>query len=559
MLFSNRDLSNQFISTSYQDVVQRYATGSNTYLLDGIGYEILGIPSSSIGNLIVTQEQTITSSISASYSLSSSYSNNSDSSSYSLNSLYSVDSIYSTVSQYSSQSFTASYILGNEVDGNVNSASYALSASWAPGTVSSISASWASSSISASYAPNLYPQTYQSSASWASASVSSSYTLTASFLIGSSPSSPSSSWASQSISSSYSLSSSWTPYQISSSWSLTASYAPTVTNTFFVSGSNTASYYSCQAYSDISQSISADIFTPVNYNINNWDDFNFHNTSSNNSRFTVPYSGKYRVSATAYWADSVTPSDRYACFCINGNTTQKYGYSIALPTQTGLGIPITTTAILTLSSGDYVQFLVFSNDTTYTSIMNDAGNISGGTPVGLNRFTIEYIGVYGSTLTTSSYAVSASYSLNGGGSSLTTGSTYPITSSWALQSLSANTSSVSIASTTSDFSLLSQTSVSSSYALTTSFVSYAISTQTSSYQILSTDYTILMSGSSALSITLPSVSNVPIGKIYNIKNLSNYSLTITGSQYIDNNPFQIISSSYTSIEVQTDGIVWWII
>lgn len=57
MQFPQRDLTNQFISTSYQDVVQRFSTGSIDYLLDGYGFTILGVLTSSINSLIVTQDQ----------------------------------------------------------------------------------------------------------------------------------------------------------------------------------------------------------------------------------------------------------------------------------------------------------------------------------------------------------------------------------------------------------------------------------------------------------------------------------------------------------------------
>lgn len=57
MQFPNRDLTNQFVSTSYQDVIQRFSTGSIDYLLDGYGFTILGVLTSSINSLIVTQDQ----------------------------------------------------------------------------------------------------------------------------------------------------------------------------------------------------------------------------------------------------------------------------------------------------------------------------------------------------------------------------------------------------------------------------------------------------------------------------------------------------------------------
>lgn len=59
MRFVDRDLSNQFISRSYQDLVQQYlATGSLLYLLDGYGTVIFQFPSASFGGIILTQDQT---------------------------------------------------------------------------------------------------------------------------------------------------------------------------------------------------------------------------------------------------------------------------------------------------------------------------------------------------------------------------------------------------------------------------------------------------------------------------------------------------------------------
>jgi hypothetical protein len=198
--FPQRDLTNQFISTSYQDVVQRYAsTGSNTYLLDGLGYVIVGIPNTSVGNNVVTQDVPASSSVSSSYA---NVSNTSITSSYSFFSEFSDTSSVSVFSQISSQAYTASYILGNEVDGNVNSSSYALSASW---TNQPLSVSY---SLTSSYAAN-----------GSGASISSSYSLTSSFAssaswapVMSSDTSISSSWASSSVSSSYSLTSSNVPF-----------------------------------------------------------------------------------------------------------------------------------------------------------------------------------------------------------------------------------------------------------------------------------------------------------------------------------------------------------
>lgn len=86
MKFPNRDFTLQYISTSYQDVLQQYLPSNTLYILDGLGNVIFTLPSSSIGDSLVTVNMT-GSMISASYALTSSYSVNSDSSSYTLNSL----------------------------------------------------------------------------------------------------------------------------------------------------------------------------------------------------------------------------------------------------------------------------------------------------------------------------------------------------------------------------------------------------------------------------------------------------------------------------------------
>lgn len=76
MQFPFRDLTNQYISLSYQDVVQRYAQGTASYFLDGLGNVIAFVPTSSLGQQLVTADQLVFingSSSWASASLSSSY------------------------------------------------------------------------------------------------------------------------------------------------------------------------------------------------------------------------------------------------------------------------------------------------------------------------------------------------------------------------------------------------------------------------------------------------------------------------------------------------------
>lgn len=130
--FPSRDFTNQYISMSYQDVVQRYNTPPTEYLLDGLGYVILSIPSASLGNGVITTDQT------ASYSYQS------------ISSSYAVSSSISDVALVADVAFLA------------DTASIAALADFAT------SASWASQSLSASWAnPLVTGSTVPITASWA--------------------------------------------------------------------------------------------------------------------------------------------------------------------------------------------------------------------------------------------------------------------------------------------------------------------------------------------------------------------------------------------------------
>jgi len=74
MQFPSQDLTDKAISSSYSDVLQKYVIGENCFILDGLGTQLLSIPSSSIGNSVITSD--VTSSIScatSSMSMTSSY------------------------------------------------------------------------------------------------------------------------------------------------------------------------------------------------------------------------------------------------------------------------------------------------------------------------------------------------------------------------------------------------------------------------------------------------------------------------------------------------------
>lgn len=149
MTFSSRDLSLQYISSSYQDVIQRYTPpGTASYILDGLGNVIAYIPTASIGQALITADQVPSS---ASYALTSL------TASYALN-ISSLDTAsYALLSEFANTSSTA--LFSNLADSASNSvfsmfsdsASVAIYSDYAGSSSYTDSSSISKKSISASY------------------------------------------------------------------------------------------------------------------------------------------------------------------------------------------------------------------------------------------------------------------------------------------------------------------------------------------------------------------------------------------------------------------------
>ena len=75
MQFPSRDFTNQYISRSYQDVLQQYITGSGVYVLDGLGNLVFIVPDTGSSVLVSSQtsSMTVASSSVAVYTVSASY------------------------------------------------------------------------------------------------------------------------------------------------------------------------------------------------------------------------------------------------------------------------------------------------------------------------------------------------------------------------------------------------------------------------------------------------------------------------------------------------------
>lgn len=134
-----------------------------------------------------------------------------------------------------------------------------------------------------------------------------------------------------------------------------------------------------------------------------------------------------------------------------------------------------------------------------------------------------------------------------------------ISSSYSVSSSRSVTSSYSVSSS---YSISSSNSISSSYATTAGSVlsptTYAYNEISGSYLITSTDYTINCVSNSFI-VNLPTSVGIA-GKIYNIKNTSSGSITVSASlsETIDGSSNQTFNQ-WTTLTVQSTGANWIII
>ena len=306
MQFPARDLTNQYISSSYQDVTQNYYDSPSTtwYFLDGYGNVLFSLPSASYGNDVITIDQTAsyaqisnialiaevalladTASIAgfADFSLSSSWASSSISASWAPGSSGGGTTLY-TASTYQITSSWAQQAILSIAANFADYAQYAETASLAQLAIAANFADYAQYAETSSVTTSASFANFATSASWAPAAgliPGGTYPITASWAVntvngGGGGSSTSSSWASASLSSSYANTASYaftssyeTNIIISSSFSQTASYLngwtfDNITTTIPVTQSNvvisqrfTGSFTSVHCDYDVSSGSSA--------------------------------------------------------------------------------------------------------------------------------------------------------------------------------------------------------------------------------------------------------------------------------------------------------------
>lgn len=261
------------------------------------------------------------------------------------------------------------------------------------------------------------------------------------------------------------------------------------------------------------------------------------------------------------------------------------------------------TASLITGIATSASIAVIANSASFSTTSNTASFL----PIGTYQITSSWsnnsrTASYALNSLTSSYSYTASYALNGGGggTTLTTGSTYPITSSWsntasffvgassyvpyigAVSDVNLGNNAITASNTivvtgsaplnpldgklwwdTSDSSV-APVLVTSSYAVVAAAVNYKITTvNTNTILTSSIHYTVLVDATSNQKwISLPPTGS-NFGVIFNVKKTdasTNFvTLNSIDSASIDGQTSIDIVDRYSCITVQNSGSNWWII
>ena len=256
------------------------------------------------------------------------------------------------------------------------------------------------------------------------------------------------SWANNAISSSYSATAS---YVASASFYPTtiasASFASSSLSASYISGSGTGSFYG----------LFVGVHSGSLTGTSSWAAFSLQSNVSTASLFT----SQSNFAASASWASgSITASyvsgsgtgSFYGSFIgvHSGSLTGTASFAVSASWAPGAGTSLTTGStypvtaswsIFSIQSGISTSSLFasqsnFAISSSWASGSLSASYVSGS---GTGSFYGLFVGTHSGSLTgTASFAVSASWAPGGTGTGLSTGSTYPITASWANNSLSAS-------------------------------------------------------------------------------------------------------------------------
>ena len=133
----------------------------------------------------------------------------------------------------------------------------------------------------------------------------------------------------------------------------------------YVPTASSAAFIGASAYNAGTLTISSGTPTKLSFDTNNYDTSSIHSTSVNPTRFTAPQTGYYLLSAGANFTSA--PGFFDMSIYINGSQTST-PFLFKGGSSTSANTGPTAAAVFHLTSGDYVEFSVFtSNSNTLTA------------------------------------------------------------------------------------------------------------------------------------------------------------------------------------------------
>jgi hypothetical protein len=115
------------------------------------------------------------------------------------------------------------------------------------------------------------------------------------------------------------------------------------------------------------QSIANATITAVTFDTEGIDTDNMHSTVTNTSRMTAVTAGWYSVSGTLPYQANATGS-RWMAFQVNGSASSRLGFSQILSTGGASDTALSSTALVFLNVGDYVEMVTNQNSTVALNI-----------------------------------------------------------------------------------------------------------------------------------------------------------------------------------------------
>ena len=138
---------------------------------------------------------------------------------------------------------------------------------------------------------------------------------------------------------------------------------PTCSSTYTPICWNEGADVGASAYTIASAPLASATATALDFDTERWDTGDLHSPTTNPSRFTVPLTGRYVVTASSCFDISATGM-RHLYIRVNGTGVQGYSEVFGVlgvnPTA-GNQTELSTSAVLTLNTNDYVEAIVWQN------------------------------------------------------------------------------------------------------------------------------------------------------------------------------------------------------